>query len=103
MIIIWDTLKGAYEQGRLANMEINPMKLVTFANMTEKNIHILSIHPSLFSYLYNKIVYFRIFRGYMARKYARDLKLIEKERQKRAAIMIQRYLLSVVVDVALEH
>ena len=29
----------------------------------------------------------------MARKYARDLKLIEKERQKRAAIMIQRYML----------
>jgi len=31
----------------------------------------------------------RIFRGYMARKYARNLKVLEKERQKRAAIKIQ--------------
>ena len=35
--------------------------------------------------------HFRIFRGYMVRKYARNLKILEKERQKRAAIKIQRY------------
>ena len=35
----------------------------------------------------------------MARKYTRDLKVIEKERQKRAAIKIQRYL-GLVGDIA---